>query len=323
MAVGYRGGLITGKIGGDVGYMVKNAKGRTSQGWRAYQAHVSNPNNQAQRLNRVILSTMAKAYSVLRPICDHSFEGIAGPSRNQKEFAKQNIHILQDAVINSIGNFNPRNEFRMLVNRYMLSKGSLPSLMPTYNSTNVSVGLPNSIADEIPTLGQLFDTMGWTDSGQITVLICIGEGEPDVIAFKYARFVFKLGEPYNMGQGAKATRDTALYTAGQGGTFDLHFNVSASEGVDNFAFNPLIVSSAFGGLVFAVPASVLGGGEINAVGAINSSLVGNIWKRSTQFLDPNDDGSENYSLDKAIASYSTVQSSAQYLNNGGRIILNG
>ena len=325
MAVGYRGGLITGKIGGDVGYMVKNAKGRTSQGWRAYQAHVSNPNNYAQRFNRVILSTMAKAYSTLRPICDHSFEGIAGPSRNQKEFAKQNIHILQELARNGLGNYNPRNEFRMLSNPLMVSKGSLPALNSTVSASAFQVLLPSGINEAVPRIGEFFDAMGWTNSGQITLLFCASDSSADIILFRFVRIVFVLGETYNGGQEAVLTRDTPLYTSLSEDPTDnvLHYNVAKSEGAGSLLFAPVTASGAFMGFTFQNLDAIIADTQLVAGAGINSSLVGNAWKRSTQMLTCLDDGVDAYSLARAIASYDTVQDSSLYLNNGGRVILNG
>lgn len=324
MAVGYRGGLITGKIGGDVGYMVKNAKGRTSQGWRAYQAHVSNPNNPSQRFNRVILSTMAKAYSTLRPICDHSFEGIAGPSRNQKEFAKQNIHILQELARNGLGNYNPRNEFRMLSNPLMVSKGSLPAMTSSVNSSTFQVLIPSGINNAVPTIGEFFDTMGWTNSGQITLLFCASDSSADIILFRFVRMVFVLGERYDGGGTDVLTRETPLFTRVSEDPTDivLHLNLARSEGAGSLIFSTVTESGAFMGFTFQNLDAIISDADLVAGASINSSLVGNVWKRSTQMLSCLNDGVDAYNLARAIASYDTIQDSSQYLNNGGRVILN-
>lgn len=320
MAVGYRGGLITGKIGGDVGYMVKNAKGRTSQGWRAYQAHVSNPNNNAQRFNRVILSTVAKAYSTLRPICDHSFEGIAGKSRNQKEFMKQNIRILQQLAPTGNGNFNPRDLYLMVSNPLLISKGSLPRLSAVWStSTNkLLIGWPSSGSDEIPTMGQFFDIMGWTDGGQITVLLTGGDDSPEAVVFSYARFVFKLGKPA-LGVSTAVTRDTPLWqenTSGQDTIYMLAYNLNESENVGNFDIIPYKTGELYDGFDLVITDGSIQGEPLNGYGVINSTLVDGQWKRSTQTFEGVDDGDSNYNLQKAMDSYATVQQSSMYLNHG-------
>lgn len=321
MAVGYRGGLITGKIGGDVGYMVKNAKGRTSQGWRAYQAHVSNPNNNAQRFNRVILSTMAKAYSVFRPICDHSFEGVNGASRNQKEFAKHNISMLQDNARNDIGSYNPKNVFAALPNWYIMSKGSLPRLSYDPGSDSAEVRIPTPTVRLIPTIGEFFDSMGWVDGGQITICSLIVETDDgEGVRFAYSRMVFKLGAPFNGGQseGDLLTRNTPLYKSS--GTapnilYDFAFNVAESTNINDLTLTPI---EGDGGRLSGINfANIVEDGspyEIGGFAAINSTLQGNTWKRSTQqMITINDSG---YSMQEAMASYATTQDSSLYLNHG-------
>ena len=325
MAVGYRGGLITGKIGGDVGYMVKNAKGRVSQGWRAYQAHVSNPNNYAQRYNRVILSTMARAYAVLRPICDHSFEGVNGASRNQKEFAKVNMPVLQARAAGNTGNFNLKGLFAGLLNPLIISKGSMPALSVvkgTVGNVQLIVNLPAALNGDYTTatLGDFFDAMGWDNSGQLTLCWTEGEDGPEIIRFRYARFVFKLGETY---QGATsgdiATRDTLLFgytSQGESEDYFFHCNMGESVGIapikvvpgDNTDGN--IVQFQFGNLL-----SDSANYRIGAVSAINSALVGNNWKRSTQILETGESGEAGYGINDAIASYATTTDSSLYLNH--------
>lgn len=319
MAVGYRGGLITGKIGGDVGYMVKNAKGRTSQGWRAYQAHVSNPNNYAQRYNRVILSTMAKAYSILRPICDHSFEGISGASRNQKEFAKYNIRMLQDIAPTGNGNFNPRAVFTPLVNPYVVSKGSLPPIVVNGLGTGneMEIKFPQSLGIDAPTYRELFNVMGWSDGGQLTVLMCCGDPSSEILIFKYARFVFRLGSQLYHTTDI-ATLDTPVFYSYGGQAGGTTFNGTIeSENVLDLDLELLAPFDNIGSVKLLMPAGYLGTEPMVAGTVINSSLVGNTWKRSTQELfRVNDGADDNYTLDKAIASYTTIQNSSLYLNKG-------
>lgn len=321
MAVGYRGGLITGKIGGDVGYMVKNAKGRTSQGWRAYQAHVSNPNNNAQRFNRVILSTMAKAYSVLRPICDHSFEGVNGASRNQKEFARYNIPMLQDNARNGIGSFNPRTVFAALPNWYIMSKGSLPRLDYNPGSDSAEVLIPTPTVALVPTIGAFFDAMGWTDGGQITLCSLIvdpdgGEG----VRFSYSRMVFKIGAPYNGSNDPTRglSRETPLYTTSGTAPNLLHefaYNTAESVNVQDLKMSPMEGDGGrFSGILVNGLVEEGSPYEIGGFAAINSTLEGNTWKRSTQQMKTVDDSGTP--IEEAMDSYSTIQNSSLYLNHG-------
>lgn len=321
MAVGYRGGLITGKIGGDVGYMVKNAKGRTSQGWRAYQAHVSNPNNNAQRFNRVILSTMARAYSMLRPICDHSFEGVNGASRNQKEFAKINIPMLQDEARNGVGSFNVKGDFSAQPNRYVMSKGSLARMFYETDGEKIDMFLPTPTVQLIPTVGDFFDAMGWSDGGQITICSLIAPRDGGgAIRFSYSRLVFKLGERYNGSDTPEAllTRDTQLYkvTGTSPNIFaNIAYNIAESVNVNDLFFVALEGDGGrFTGFTVENIVTSTISELIVGCASINSTLIGNTWKRSTQAMFTLDDA--GVSIEDAMASYATTQDSSLYLNHG-------
>lgn len=321
MAVGYRGGLITGKIGGDVGYMVKNAKGRTSQGWRAYQAHVSNPNNNAQRFNRVILSTMARAYSMLRPICDHSFEGVNGASRNQKEFAKINIPVLQDDAKNGLGSFNVKGDYSAQPNRYVMSKGSLARMYYETDGEKTQMYLPTPTVQLIPTIGAFFDAMGWVDGGQITICSLIAPKDGGgAIRFAYSRLVFKLGERYNGSENPEMTltRDTPLYKV-TGTAPNIHatiaYNIAESVNVNDLFF---VAKEGEGGRFIGFDVENIVASNITELvvgcACINSTLIGNTWKRSTQAMFTLDDA--GVSIEEAMASYATTQDSSLYLNHG-------
>lgn len=317
MAVGYRGGLITGKIGGDVGYMVKNAKGRTSQGWRAYQAQVANPNNYAQRYNRVILSTVAKAYSTLRPISDHAFEGVAGPSRNQKEFAKLNIRVMQNKAQIDEGNFNPRSNFDMLCNEYVVSKGSLPSLGDAYDESDniLTCVLPAILPKVNPSMREFFDIMGWQDQGQITLCICLGSASgANVSKFVYSRFVFKLGG-HDIDDNVIKAEDSLFYDMTEGGQTVTHMRYDAIESVNVSAITtPAMADLKKAAIDFTLTSDYRGNLPVQAIACINSALIGNAWKRSTQSLDNIAGDDAAFTLDEAIASYSTVQNSSKFLN---------
>ena len=84
----------TGKLAGTTLY--KGANGETIQ---REVVSPSNPKTQAQNIQRIVMSTVGAAYSVMKAICDHSFEG-GGSSSGGDTPAVQNYAISAATVNN-------------------------------------------------------------------------------------------------------------------------------------------------------------------------------------------------------------------------------
>ena len=110
---------LRGKVG-DVVYRVNGQKNTVSQ----KPSSVTNPKSMAQQLQRMYMSTAAIAYSQMKAICDHSFEGFSGKQGNQAEFLRRNVRFL--AGQNSAFNFKG-NQY-MMPNDFTISRGSLNSI---------------------------------------------------------------------------------------------------------------------------------------------------------------------------------------------------
>lgn len=98
----------------------------------------ANPNTVKQRIQRVIVSTVGHAYSVMKEICDHSFEGKKKGMECMKEFMSFNTNSLRDHVLNAIAantstdeiwDFNYPGGKVFAVNEYMIARGSMPKLV--------------------------------------------------------------------------------------------------------------------------------------------------------------------------------------------------
>lgn len=98
--------FIRGRVGSDVYSVGRDAKGKKQQVVRSLAESVANPQTQAQMKGRMIMSTIAQALAVLRPIVDHSFDNVVGARANLAEFTSRNYALIKADVAahNASGN---------------------------------------------------------------------------------------------------------------------------------------------------------------------------------------------------------------------------
>lgn len=92
MAKSKSGGTRTylrGRVGSDVYSIGRDSNGRKQQVVRSLAESVANPQTQSQMRGRMIMSTIMQVVTGLRPIIDHSFDGIAGKQNNVSEFIRR------------------------------------------------------------------------------------------------------------------------------------------------------------------------------------------------------------------------------------------
>ena len=116
-------GIFSTKLRGKVGDVVYRVNGKTNTVSQK-PSNVSNPKSLSQQLQRMYMATAAIAYSQMKAICDHSFEGVSGKQGNQAEFLRRNVRFL--AGQNS--SFNFKGNPYMVPNYLQISKGSLKSM---------------------------------------------------------------------------------------------------------------------------------------------------------------------------------------------------
>lgn len=116
-------GIFSTKLRGKVGDVVYRVNGQTNTVSQK-PSSVSNPKSLSQQLQRMYMATAAVAYSQMKAICDHSFEGMNGKQGNQGEFLRRNVRFL--AGQNS--SFNLKGNPYMVPNYLQISKGSLKSM---------------------------------------------------------------------------------------------------------------------------------------------------------------------------------------------------
>ena len=160
---------------------------------------VRNPKTEAQQIQRTLMNTVVQAYSLLKPICDHSFEGVQVGRRSMQEFVKRNANIMRSKLTaagtayGAVKAFCPIGKAYVAPNEFVVSDGTLPKVYVTSNmqlflSTNTYQGMLNE--------------WGLKAGDQITILALSdfnADGNPD---FDYCRIILT---PMQNGENAALT----------------------------------------------------------------------------------------------------------------------
>jgi hypothetical protein len=112
--------FIRGRIGSDVYSVGKDGKGARQQVVRSLAEQVSNPRSSAQMFGRMVMSTVMQAVSALKPIIDHSFDGMATGQPSISEFIRRNY-----ALVKADAEAHPSADNEFALNKYQ-EKGVLP-----------------------------------------------------------------------------------------------------------------------------------------------------------------------------------------------------
>ena len=166
--------FIRGRVGSDVYSVGRDAKGKKQQVVRSLAESVANPQTQSQMRGRMIMSTIAQALAVLRPIVDHSFDGLVGARANLAEFVSRNYALIKADVANAPSGGNSfglvkYQEKGAKQGAYVVSNGAavLPAaLVITHSEGKLAITLP---ADNV-TVGGLKAVLGMSLDEYFTFL---------------------------------------------------------------------------------------------------------------------------------------------------------
>lgn len=121
---------IRGKIGADVYSVGKDGKGKRQQVVRSLAEQVANPQTEAQMFGRMVMSTVMQAVSAMKPIIDHSFDGVPAGQPSISEFIRRNYALVaadakaHPASGNAFG-LNKYQEKGVNGGAYIISKGNV------------------------------------------------------------------------------------------------------------------------------------------------------------------------------------------------------
>lgn len=281
--VGGTRAYIRGRIGSDVYSIGKNGKGVRQQVVRSLAEMVSNPRTASQMAGRMYMSTVMQAVSALKPIIDHSFDGISTGQPSISEFIRRNYALVKaDAVAHpASGNdfgLNKYQEKGIKVGKYVISNGSavLPSAVVISEGT-FNINLTASTL----TVGGLKAALGLTAEGYLTF---VQVGDTVGAEFSRARLTTTLAD------------DTAITSSNVASLFTMEGNGAGVWALDSnsiyFAF-----SSDYTNRTQAI---------------IVSDKVDGTWIHNKATLAG--DSGNNFAADTALPTYPT--GTEQYLNGG-------
>ena len=275
--------FIRGRIGSDVYSVGKDGKGARQQVVRSLAEQVSNPRTSGQMFGRMVMSTVMQAVSALKPIIDHSFDGIATGQPCISEFIRRNYALVKadaeahPAAGNTFG-LNKYQEKGAKGGHYIVSNGSvqLPntvSIASNYMTIDLSAGAL--------TVGGLKTALGLSADGYLTAVVMAA---PDGAAFARVKLKTDLA-------------DTTTITSGNvASLFSIESNVKVS------------VTLASNKISFELTHS----GDLMASGVIVSEKIAGAWQHNQCILSG--DGDYSFTSNVALPTYPT---GAQMFLNGG------
>lgn len=190
---------------------------------------VKNPRTISQMRQRMLMATIGAAYSYLKAIADHSFEGKTVGQQCMSEFMRLNLNKFRDAAQDSNAAYAMNAYGDKLINpmRYILAKGSLPALPYVANKSN-QIELSYNVED-VSTAEKVYDAMGIKKGDMLTFCWVIGNASLVAGVFKYKPAQFNIVRLKADKSGAVASPHDAFSI--ESNHADLDINIVFSEKV--------------------------------------------------------------------------------------------
>lgn len=146
---------------------------------------VKNPRTISQMRQRMLMATVGAAYSYLKAIADHSFEGKTVGQQNMNEFMRLNLNKFREASLNNSAAYTFNAYQDKLINpmRFILAKGSIPAMPFVINATN-QIELSYNVADA-STAEKVYEVMGLNKGDMVTFVWVVGTSSLVGGIFKY------------------------------------------------------------------------------------------------------------------------------------------
>lgn len=190
---------------------------------------VKNPRTISQMRQRMLMATIGAAYSYLKAIADHSFEGKTVGQQCMSEFMRLNLNKFRDAAQDSNAAYAMNAYGDKLINpmRYILAKGSLPALPYVANTSN-QIELSYKVED-VSTAEKVYDAMGIKKGDMLTFCWVVGNASLIEGVFKYTPTQFNIVRLKADKSGAIANPHDAF--SFESNHTDLDINIVFSENV--------------------------------------------------------------------------------------------
>lgn len=257
-----------------------------------------NPQSPAQMVQRIIMSTVGKAYSFMSEICNHSFEGFETGQSSQRKFMEVNVGLLRDKVAEVLAypveevvrsseayNFSFKNDYAPVLNGFMLSAGSLPSIPLTQLEFGVASCIafdPGELTTNTITYADFINITGLQRGDQLTFIQVSHDGsktghDRDILTgFRFARVIL---EPSDGDMTSPLLVDNGINkpNARNSGSFRTVY-ISNEESLKGLSFALADIASA--------SSQSQQDKQMAGSAVILSRQSGGRWLRSTQFLQP-------------------------------------
>lgn len=302
-------GIMGGSLSGSVGKVTfrKGIKGETIASQKAEKVH--NPITEDQAYQRMCMNTAMKAYSAMKEICNHSFEGVQYGQKTMSAFIRENLFGIQNGYsgISQVLNqgFTAKGLAGGVAPRpFLVSKGSIPP-------ANIS-----KLSGDSKTWKQFKSIMNVKEGDQLTLVAFISPynfastvdyDEAAQIPFKfvYSRYLFK----------DTITDDLVIINGDQE-----YINNEALQEVEDPGDLNLVLAkgSQFSSGYYHVDVKYLASDiYVNGYAAIVSRNVNGVWKRSLANLQwtvpQNINALGIYKEDSVLKTYNATP--RKFLNN--------
>jgi hypothetical protein len=183
-----KGNMLLGYARGKVGDLVFTRR-NGEQVTRPRVRVVNNPKTEGQQIQRMIFASVIAAYSRMKSICDHSFEGVKYGADSQAKFMSENLKRLRAyyptsadpaklAEIQAANGmaFSLPNDRAAAGTGLIIAKGSLAAPTPAISAAGVLSGFGQ--APEDIKISSVLAALGAVPGDQITIvgLLDLGDG---------------------------------------------------------------------------------------------------------------------------------------------------
>ena len=150
---------------------------------------VKNPRSKAQMAQRCLLKTISLAYSSMKSILDHSFEGVSYGALSMRHFQSINFNLVKAArfaTAKTIG-YAKYGDSTPNLGQYVIAQGSLNQ--PNFNAFNIAVqgsGISIAVSD-VTTVADFATKLGIGLGEMITICAQI-QSNKNAVAFAWVRF---------------------------------------------------------------------------------------------------------------------------------------
>ena len=158
-----------------------------------------NPRTLPQMTQRCLLSTAGAAYSAMKSICDHSFEGKPAGKACMVEFMSANMKQIQISkeYDNGFFGFNKYQQPGLVPGSYIISEGSLPKALVDAEIGSINVANKKVTVNMATTTGgsiaEVAEAMGCKNYGDICTIAVMFPKSDGTYGFGAVRFTYMSG----------------------------------------------------------------------------------------------------------------------------------